>query len=218
MKWVTCKTGRSRSNRKTLTLKEKIGLHTQIQKNSFPIENLTLSEQTCETNNIIQSSQWFIQSFVVAKAPVIWIPSTWVFESWWILLKIRNGSSYNIYIYIHQHLLVDVGWKFWETEDTNSCGNCLGETSWGKFLGEAYNWVDTFLSWRLRNERFLSLEEKKWFKLTLTEGCRNECLKKCVSCSKPPQIIHFKSLHKFKRWPQKTPLEVFHLIDIKVWV
>lgn len=100
MKWVTCKTGRSRSNRKTLTLKEKIGLHTQIQKNSFPIENLTLSEQTCETNNIIQSSQWFVQSFVVAKAPVIWIPSTWVFESWWILLKIRNGSSYNIYIYI----------------------------------------------------------------------------------------------------------------------
>lgn len=106
MKWVTCKTGRSRSNRKTLTLKEKIGLHTQIQKNSFPIENLTLSEQTCETNNIIQSSQWFIQSFVVAKAPVIWIPSTWVFESWWILLKIRNGSSYNIYIYTSTF----VGW------------------------------------------------------------------------------------------------------------
>ena len=124
------------------------------QKNSFPIEHLLLSEQTCETNKMYHFTTFKKNHIkitapkknsnkqhhpiipMVAKAPVIWIPSTLVFESWWILLKIPNGSSYVEHVYIYttrQILLVDIGWKLWETEDTNPCGNYLG-----KCLGKVF--------------------------------------------------------------------------------
>lgn len=100
------------------------------QKNSFPIEHLLLSEQTCETNKMYHFTTFKKNHIkitapkknsnkqhhpiipMVAKAPVIWIPSTLVFESWWILLKIPNGSSYVEHVYIYttrQILLVDIG-------------------------------------------------------------------------------------------------------------
>ena len=51
---------KKQEQQKDTHLKDKIGLHTQMKKNtSFPIENLTLSEQTCETNNMYQNVYHF---------------------------------------------------------------------------------------------------------------------------------------------------------------
>ena len=167
-----------KKQQKGLTPKKKRSSHSN-PKELFPNWNLTLSEQTCETKKMYTTFKKNIspqknKQKTWSNPPISFIPFLLLPRHRSSGSPVPNGPSYEIcclkVLWNWRHKLLE---KLFGGTFLTFWGKLCGESFLGKLLGRlTIEWIPFF--WRLRNERFLSLDEKKLYKLTWTTETGSE--------------------------------------------